>query len=53
MIDNYFTDTNVAIAYTYYPDKFHPSVKDIIDKTEKTLFFSSFTKYEFEKKYGK
>ena len=51
MINTYFTDTNVGIAYTYYPDKYHPSVKEIIDNTQKTLIWSTFTKQEFEKKY--
>ena len=51
MINTYFTDTNVGIAYTYYPDKYHPSVKEIIDNTEKTLIWSSFTKHEFEETY--
>ena len=51
MINTYFTDTNVGIAYTYYPDKYHPSVKEIIDNTEKTLIWSTFTKHEFENKY--
>ena len=53
MINKYFTDTNVGIAYTYYPDKFHPSVKEKIDNTEKILVWSSFTEYEFKKKYRK
>lgn len=51
MIDNYFTDTNIWIAYTFYPDKFHPSVKELIDGTNKNLIWSSFTKHEFKKKY--
>lgn len=51
MINAYFTDTNVGIAYTYYPDKYHPSVKEIIDNTQKSLIWSTFTKQEFEKKY--
>ena len=37
MCDKYFTDTNVSIAYTFYPDKFHSSVKEKIDNTEKEL----------------
>ena len=52
MINTYFIDTNVGIAYTYFPDKYHPSVKEIIDNTEKTLIWSSFTKYEFEMKFN-
>ena len=32
MCDKYFTDTNVGIAYAFYPDKFHPSVKEKIEK---------------------
>ena len=51
MCDRYFTDTNVGIAYTFYPDKFHPSVKQKIDNTEKALVWSSFTEYEFRKKF--
>ena len=51
MCDKYFTDTNVGIAYTFYPDKFHPSVKEKIDNTEKTLVWSSFTEYEFGQKF--
>ena len=51
MIYKYFTDTNVGIAYTFYPDKFYPSVKDKIDNTKKTLVWSSFSEYEFRKKY--
>lgn len=51
MCDKYFTDTNVGIAYAFYPDKFHPSVKEKIDNTEKALVWSSFTKYEFGQKF--
>ena len=50
-IKNYFTDTNIGIAYTFYPDKFHPPVKELIDGTKKNLIWSSFTKHEFKKKY--
>lgn len=53
MINKYFTDTNIGIAYTFYPDKFHSSVKEKIDNSEKTLVWSSFTEYEFKKKYNK
>ena len=51
MCDKYFTDTNLGIAYTFYPDKFHPSVKEKIDNTKKALVWSSFTEYEFEQKF--
>ena len=51
MCDKYFIDTNVGIAYTFYPDKFHPSVKEKIDNTEKALIWSSFTEYEFGQKF--
>ena len=49
MWEKYFTDTNVGIAYTFYPNKFHPSVKQKIDNTEKALVWSSFTEYKFRK----
>ena len=51
MCDKYFTDTNVGIAYAFYPDKFNPSVKEKIDNTEKALVWSSFTEYEFRQKF--
>ena len=51
MCDKYFIDTNVGIAYTFFPDKFYPSVKEKIDNTEKALVWSSFTKYEFGQKF--
>ena len=47
----YITDTNLGIAYTFYPDKFHLSIKEKIDNTEKALVWSSFTEYEFEQKF--
>lgn len=41
----------MGIAYTFYPDKFHPSVKEKVDDTQKALIWSSFTEYEFRRKF--
>ena len=53
MYDKYFTDTNVGNAYTFYPDKFHPSVKEKIDNPEKAWFGNPLQNTNSEKNFRK
>ena len=48
---DYFIDTNIAIAFTFFPDKFHNPSKDFIINTVEDIYWSNNVQLEYDKKY--
>ena len=48
---DYFIDTNVAVAFTFFPDKFHDSVKDLILEKYSKIYWSNNVLKEYGEKY--
>ena len=48
---NYFIDTNIAIAFSFYPDKHHSSSREFIINTVEDIYWSNNVLSEYEKKY--
>lgn len=48
---DYFIDTNVALAFSFFPDKFHDSSKDFIFNAVEGIYWSENVKCEYDKKF--
>lgn len=48
---DFFIDTNVAVAFTFFPDKFHDSIKDFVLERYYETYWSNNVFKEYEKKY--
>ena len=48
---DYFIDTNVAIAFTFFPDKYHNSSKDFIKNAVEDIYWSNNVLSEYDEVY--
>lgn len=49
---DYFIDTNVAIAFSFFPDKFHNSSKELLLERYREIYWSNNVFKEYEEKFG-
>ena len=48
---DYFIDTNVALAFSFFPDKFHDSSKEFIINAVEDIYWSENIRAEYDKKF--